>query len=54
MTLFAEVAREPEGLAERVASTLRDVTKLRGAVAFKRPGELANDGKVIEDARSYR
>ena len=43
-----------EGLAERVAGTLRDVTKLRGAVAFKRPGELANDGKVIEDARSYR
>jgi hypothetical protein len=28
--------------------------ELRGAVAFKRPGELANDGKVIEDARSYR
>jgi phenylacetate-CoA ligase len=54
MTLFAEVALEPEGLAERVAGTLRDVTKLRGAVAFKRPGELANDGKVIEDARSYR
>jgi phenylacetate-CoA ligase len=54
MTLFAEVARDVEGLAERVAGTLRDVTKLRGAVAFKRPGELANDGKVIEDARSYR
>jgi phenylacetate-CoA ligase len=55
MTLFAEIAQgEPEGLAERVAGTLRDITKLRGAVAFKRPGELANDGKVIEDARSYR
>jgi phenylacetate-CoA ligase len=55
MTLFAEIAQgESEGLAERVAGTLRDITKLRGAVAFKRPGELANDGKVIEDARSYR
>jgi len=55
MTLWAEVAHEaPEDLAERVASTLRDITKLRGTVAFKRPGELANDGKVIEDARSYR
>jgi phenylacetate-CoA ligase len=54
MTLFAEVSTDSEGLAERVAGTLRDVTKLRGAVAFKRPGELANDGKVIEDARSYR
>jgi phenylacetate-CoA ligase len=55
MTLFAETAQAvPEGLAESIAQSLRDVTKLRGAVAFKRPGELANDGKVIEDARSYR
>jgi phenylacetate-CoA ligase len=55
MTLLAELPNaEPEGLAERVAQTLRDITKLRGAVTFKRPGELANDGKVIEDARSYR
>ena len=55
MTLFAEIAGgQPEGLADRVAQSLRDITKLRGAVAFKRPGELANDGKVIEDARSYR
>ncbi len=55
MTLFAELSQaEPEGLAERVAQSLRDITKLRGTVVFKRPGELANDGKVIEDARSYR
>ena len=55
MTLFAELPQAaPEGLAERVAQTLRDITKLRGSVAFKRAGELPNDGKVIEDARSYR
>jgi phenylacetate-CoA ligase len=55
MTLFAEIAHAaPEGLADRVAQSLRDITKLRGVVAWKRPGELANDGKVIEDARSYR
>jgi len=55
MTLLAELpAAAPDGLAERVAQTLRDVTKLRGGVAWKRPGELPNDGKVIEDARSYR
>jgi phenylacetate-CoA ligase len=55
MTLQVELSRaEPEGLAERVAQTLRDVTKLRGSVAFKHTGELPNDGKVIEDARSYR
>ena len=55
MTLLAELpAAAPEGLAERVAQSLRDITKLRGAVVWKRPGELPNDGKVIEDARSYR
>ena len=55
MTLFAELpASPPEGLADSVAQSLRDITKLRGAVAWKRPGELPNDGKVIEDARSYR
>jgi phenylacetate-CoA ligase len=55
MTLFAELAQAaPDGLAERVAGTLRDVTKLRGEIAFARPGELPNDGKVIDDARSYR
>jgi phenylacetate-CoA ligase len=55
MTLFAEIAgTEPEGLTERVAQSVRDITKLRAVVAWKRPGELPNDGKVIEDARSYR
>jgi phenylacetate-CoA ligase len=54
MTLHAEVAQVREGLTEQVASSLREVTKLRGEIAFARPGELPNDGKVIEDARSYR
>ncbi len=43
----------PEGLAERVAETIRDITKLRGTVAIRAPGSLPNDGKVIEDARRY-
>ena len=30
-----------------------DVTKLRGDVEVLLPGSLPNDGKVIEDARSY-
>jgi phenylacetate-CoA ligase len=30
------------------------VTKLRADVQFVPPGTLPNDGKVIEDARSYR
>ncbi|WP_119289719.1 phenylacetate--CoA ligase family protein [Azohydromonas sediminis] len=53
MTLQAEVAAAAEGLAQAVAATIRDVTKLRGEVALVAPGTLPNDGKVIEDARKY-
>ena len=40
--------------APRIAEAIRDVTKLRGDVVAVEPGSLPNDGKVIEDARSYR
>jgi phenylacetate-CoA ligase len=54
MTLQAELAQAaPQGFAERVAQSLRDITKLRGEIAWKQPGQLPNDGKVIEDLRSY-
>ena len=53
MTLKVEVAQAHEGLAARMAATVRDVTKLRGEVELVPPGTLPNDGKVIEDARSY-
>ena len=43
-----------EGLKSRVSEAVRDVTKLRGEVHLVAPGSLANDGKVIEDARSYQ
>ena len=36
-----------------MAASLRDLTKLRGEVAFCAPGSLPNDGKVIEDSRIY-
>ncbi|MEP7283213.1 MAG: AMP-binding protein [Rubrivivax sp.] len=53
MTLHAECAAPPEGLAAAVADSLRDLTKLRAAVTLVEPGSLPNDGKVIEDARRY-
>jgi phenylacetate-CoA ligase len=53
MTLKVEVASRPEGLDARIADSIREVTKLRGDVVFSEPGSLPNDGKVIEDARSY-
>ncbi|MEO7246479.1 MAG: phenylacetate--CoA ligase family protein, partial [Rubrivivax sp.] len=53
MTLHAECAAPPDGLAAAVADSLRDLTKLRAAVTLVEPGSLPNDGKVIEDARRY-
>jgi phenylacetate-CoA ligase len=53
MTLHCEVESAPAGLAEAVVATIRDVTKLRGEVTLRQPGELPNDGKVVEDARKY-
>ena len=41
-------------LSQRLAEAIRDVTKLRGEVQLVPPGSLPNDGKVIEDARSYQ
>jgi phenylacetate-CoA ligase len=32
---------------------VRDVLRLRGRVEIVAPGTLPNDGKVIEDLRSY-
>jgi len=54
MTLRVEAAGAPEGLAAQIADTVRDVTKLRCEVQLLAPGSLPNDGKVIEDARSYQ
>ncbi len=53
MTLKVESASLSEGLSARISEAIRDVTKLRGSVELAAPGSLPNDGKVIEDARSY-
>jgi phenylacetate-CoA ligase len=54
MTLKVEAANAPQGLDDRIGDAIRDVTKLRGDVQLVAPGSLPNDGKVIEDARSYK
>ena len=53
MTLKVEASGRPEGLADAVAASVRDVTKLRADVVLAEPGSLPNDGKVIEDSRKY-
>jgi len=37
--------------ADAIVATIREVTKLRGEVTFRKPGQLPNDGKVIDDTR---
>ena len=54
MTLQVETTSAPTGLNERISNMVRDVTKLRGKVELLAPGSLPNDGKVIEDVRSYK
>jgi phenylacetate-CoA ligase len=54
MTLKVEAKQPMEtGLSERIAASLREITKLRGEVELLASGTLPNDGKVIEDARKY-
>ena len=54
MTLQVETPAASDALASRIGEAIRDVTKLRGQVQMMAPGSLPNDGKVIEDARSYK
>ena len=55
LTLKVETACSgPDNLSQKLAEAIRDVTKLRGQVELLPPGSLPNDGKVIEDARSYK
>ena len=61
MTLHVEMARvgatigpsDGAATAEAIQTAIRDITKLRGEVAFRREGELPNDGKVIDDTRKF-
>ena len=53
LTLKVETL-EAAGLAEKISEAVRDVTKLRADIALVEVGSLPNDGKVIEDARSYK
>ncbi len=53
MSLHAEIASPNDALKSKIAAALRDVTKLGADVIFVAMGALANDGKVIDDARKY-
>ena len=52
MTLVCESEHRDAGLMAAIEDSLRAVTGLRGSVTLVGPGELANDGKVIDDRRA--
>ena len=54
MTMRVESREITQELQRALADAVRDVTKLRAEVELVVPGTLPNDGKVIEDARSYK
>ena len=54
MRLLVETTARPAGLDTKIADAIREVTKLRADVELVDAGVLPNDGKVIEDARSYK
>lgn len=53
MTLRCETEHGENQLAAAIAESMRDICKLRGEVEFVAIGALPNDGKVIDDIRSY-
>ncbi len=53
LTLHVEGDSINDELITQLGGAVRDVTKLRADITVVAPGALPNDGKVIEDARSY-
>lgn len=53
MALHVEPAEGAALDEAAIAASLREITKLGGAVHLAAPGSLANDGKVIADERDY-
>jgi len=59
MTLACEVenidsvAGGPDPLSAEIMTSIQAVCKLKGQVGFAKPGTLPNDGKVIDDIRSF-
>jgi phenylacetate-CoA ligase len=54
MLLKVEVAHPTHNLKDLLAAAVREITKLRADIELCAVGSLPNDGKIIEDARSYK
>ena len=53
MLLKAEAGEADQALIQSLTNTVRELTKLRADVEIVPVGSLPNDGKVIDDIRTY-
>lgn len=53
MTLKCETRSTDSALPAAVANSIRELCKVRGEVELVKPGNLPNDGVVIDDVRKY-
>ena len=53
MLLKAEVGEADQALIQSLTKTVRELTKLRADIEIVPVGSLPNDGKVIDDIRTY-
>ncbi len=53
MVLMVELPEATSHVLGKLADSVRELTKLRAEVQAVEPGTLPNDGKVIDDIRSY-
>jgi phenylacetate-CoA ligase len=53
MLLKVEAGETDQALIQSLINTVRELTKLRADVEIVAVGSLPNDGKVIDDIRTY-
>ena len=53
MILNCETTVGGDALEQAITDSVQSVCKLKGRVALVKPGSLPNDGKVIDDVRTY-
>ena len=53
MTLHCEVPHPNNTIMDDITASLQTICKVKGKVVLEEPGSLENDGKIIDDIRTY-
>ena len=53
MTLYCEVLQPNNTIIDDITTSLQAICKVKGKVVLEEPGFLKNDGKIIDDIRTY-